>query len=257
VTDPYSCDESLVEPRGRRAVRVLSFVVMLPRSAVMKWLTWLVAVVVVAVPTLSARADPILDGRNDFLPTYTGPHNADLDVWSVNGTIGATEYHLRATLGAPFGSLTPTGIMVWGLDRGQGTARFATGNPPTGFGVLFDAVVTLNTAGVARFNDLLNPANSFNLDPSDVHINGDEVGVDLDRDRIPSTGFDPLDFTFNLWPRSGRPQDVGNRAISDFAPDMGDPSTANAAFSIPEPASVLLFGLAAGVVGVGYRRRKG
>jgi len=223
----------------------------------MKWLTRLLVVAALAVPCSSARANPILDGRNDFLPTYTGPHNGDLDVWSVTGTIGTSQYHLSATLGAPFGSQTPTGILVWGLNRGQGTARFVSGNPSTGAGVLFDSVVTLNTAGVARFNDLLNPANSFNLAPSDVHINGDQVGVDLDRSRVPSTGFSQFGFTFNLWPRSGRPQDVGNAAISDFAPDMGDPASANARFSVPEPASAVLFGLGVGLVGLGVRRRRG
>ena len=66
---------------------------------------------------------------------------------------------------------------------------------------------------------------------------------------LPSTGFEPGHYSFNIWPRSGT---VGGLAtISDFAPDNSDLSAA------PEPASWAMMLGGFGLVGGAMRRRRG
>jgi hypothetical protein len=70
----------------------------------------------------------------------------------------------------------------------------------------------------------------------------------LDAALLPSTGFEFVDYLWNLWPRIG----FGlNNQISDFAPD----NAMERVQAIPEPSSILLLGLGAVAFGaVGWRR---
>jgi hypothetical protein len=107
-------------------------------------------------------------------------------------------------------------------------------------GVLFDKVVVLNnndtspTAGVT------------------VTHSGDELFAIIPLSVLPSTGFAPQNYTWNLWPCDPLFAS-GNAAVSDFAPDNSD-----AAVTLtPEPGALTLAGLGVlGLVCFGRRWRK-
>jgi len=64
----------------------------------------------VAAAPLSAA--PILDAPNDFLPTFNGPHNGDLDVLSAEVFYDGTNFTFRSTENGAIGT-TPDGLFVW------------------------------------------------------------------------------------------------------------------------------------------------
>lgn len=204
------------------------------------------ALAVVALPTSFAQA-AITDPTNDFLGTYTGPHNPDLDVVSVNGLYDATTVTLTGVMAGPIGT-TPTGLYVWGVDRGAGTARFVGGTPSTGAGVLFDTVIVLNQNLTGSVTRLIEGTNSA-LAPGAVSIFGNTITVVVPLAFLPTQGFAVPDYGYNLWPRSG----AGTAAvISDFAPDA---STFKAA-AAPEPGTWAMLIVGFGALGLAMRRQR-
>jgi hypothetical protein len=105
--------------------------------------------VVVAVP---GSATAVSDPSNDFLPTFAGPHNGDLDVVAANVTLDGSNFDFTATMNDVL-ALTPGAVYVFGINRGQGTAKF--GNIGAG-GVLFDSTFVINQNAVGVVNDLIN-----------------------------------------------------------------------------------------------------
>lgn len=83
---------------------------------------------------------------------------------------------------------------------------------------------------------------------TNVSVSGNQFSATVPLSLLPSTGFSPLQYSFNLWPRAG----AGNALISDFSPENAllQPS------AVPEPATwgMLLLGFLA--VG-GILRRRG
>lgn len=204
-----------------------------------------------AAAALPAQA--LTDALNDFLPTYTGPHAADLDVVAsdvVYDPLAAT-YTFSATLAGAVGA-TSGASYIWGLDRGQGTERFVTGTPSVGAGVKFDSVLILRPNGTGQFNDLINNT-QVALPQGSVHITGSVIATDgLAAALFPSLGLAADQFTWNLWPRSGG----GNAAISDFAPDASNAPLHISAVPEPQAAAMLAAGLMvlAGLQARGRRR---
>jgi hypothetical protein len=137
------------------------------------------------------------------------------------------------------------GFYVYGVDRGQGTARFATNGIA---GVLFDMVVIINADGSGRVNDLVGGMPAFVFGAGAAHISGPSFSLDLDDALLPSRGFASAAYTWNLWPRDGT-QPAGFGQISDFAPD-----NSNFATTVPEPASLALAALGMAAL-LGVRRR--
>lgn len=186
------------------------------------------------VPRASS-ATPIVDPAGDFMPTFGGLHNGDLDVLAADVKFDFTNFYFHALLNGPIGQTTG-GIYVLGFNRGAGTAGFGASLGLNG--VLFDRVIVINnndtstTAGVTVTHS---GRDIFAVIPAALPA-------------MASTGFAPQDYTWNLWPRDPLSA-AGVAAISDFAPD-----NSNAAVDVvPEPATLtlLLSGLA-----VGYRKRK-
>ena len=178
------------------------------------------AVVVAMVVGVSGRATAgfITDPTGDFRPTFIGPHNGDLDVTSVDVRLEDSRFFLTATLAGAIGT-TPGALYVWGVNRGAGTARFGAFAP----GVLFDTVVLVRGDGTGSVG-------ATNIS-SGIFINGDTITTRVDASLLPSKGFTPADYTFNLWPRLG----VGNNnQISDFAPDNSNVD----ATVVPEPSTI-------------------
>lgn len=190
---------------------------------------------------LSAAADVISDPTNDFLPSFTGPHNGDLDAVSAQVFFDGANFTFTSTLNGIVGT-TPTGLYVWGIDRGAGTVGF----PAIASGVTFDAIFAINPAGTSTVRDLIS-GTATNI--SAITVSGATVTGVVPASALPSRGLAPTSFLVNLWPRSGA---GGNNVIADFAPDNSD---AGVTVLTPEPATLGLFS-AASVAALALLRRR-
>jgi hypothetical protein len=188
-----------------------------------------------------------IDHANDFLPTYIGPQNGDLDVLSTGATFDGTNFRFTATLNGTVGATTGA-FYVWGVDRGAGTVGFPTLAP----GVRFDTVLIVRPVGT-------NPANAAGnvgantLAPGSISFTANSLSVLVPSTFLPNNGKTFSDYTINLWPRFGGTFNginvTGNPAISDFAPNNSNVQVVTTA---PEPGSLILtilggVGLAAGI----------
>jgi hypothetical protein len=197
-----------------------------------------------------ARAVTFFDPIGDFLPTYIGPQNPDLDVRSIELFQNATTVSLNATIGGLLG-VTPGAVYVWGVNRGAGTEGLLAGSPPVGAGVLFDAVILLRADGtgqVTTFNAGGLPPTTTLLAPGSITTAGGAITAVIPLSLLPSRGFAPTSYLYNLWPRNG----VGsNTQISDFAPNASSVFAA-----VPEPGAWAMMILGFGMIGVALRRRR-
>jgi hypothetical protein len=203
-----------------------------------------VAAVIVSVMCAATAHAAVIDPLGDFLPSYAGPQNGDLDVERVDARItGAGEVRLVGAHAGDIGT-TAGSAYVWGIDRGQGVDVLAMLDPPVGQGVSFDAVAVLFADGTGFVLDLLSPAPPTFLDPSAIAISDDTISATLTQALLPSTGFGFADYGYNLWPRFA-PEGVDpldNAQISDFAPDA---TTFRAVIPLPGALGLQLAGLAA------------
>lgn len=198
----------------------------------------LCAGVVFALAAGSASARTISDPTGDFLPTFVGDKDPDLDVtsFSVSFDSVADAFLIGATFAGDVNPSRP-GAYVLGIDTGTGPAH-----PFGGIGepnVLFNQVALIQKTGAAALS-------GHNLTAT---IAGDSLMLLIPRAFLPSTGFTPQHYGFNLWPRNGL-NAADNTQISDFAPQ-------NALFAAaPEPAAWALMLAGFGVLGGALRRRR-
>lgn len=212
------------------------------------------AAAVAAVPAVS-HAVATVDPAGDLLSTYPGPRGGDLDVVSTDVLYNGNSFRFNTTLAAPVGT-TPGGFYIWGLDRGQGTARFGQftvgGNTYDARGVLFDSVVILRPGGPSQVVDLVAGTPPTTLAGSAVSFSGNDLTGSVAASLLPSLGLAPDQYTYNLWPRftSAAVPLVGNAQITDFAPDNSNNVVSAApAGTVPVP-STLTLGLLSLAIGV-------
>jgi len=186
-----------------------------------------------------ARAVTVVDAKGDFLPSYVGPHLDDLDVTSFSVAYDKTTTLFK--LGATFaGAIDPASVGFYVIGANTGTGLIAP------FASLGQGNVIFNQAIVIR-KDGTGSIGQATLDPASITISGDSLSALIPLSLLPSTGFTPETYGFNIWPRIGLGQ---NSQITDFAPE-------NATLAaVPEPATWTMILLGFGAVGAGLRRRK-
>ncbi len=191
----------------------------------------MVVAVLCMLPALSPAA-VITDPVGDFLSTYTGPRNGDMDVLRAEVLFDGSSYFFTSTSNAAIGT-TPGGVFVWGIDRGAGLPILSAIAP----GVLFDSVVIIVPGG-GSFAQALDTMAITPIPAADVSISGAFLSARVPLTALPSLGAAPAAYTVNLWPRSELL--LIDPVVSDFAPD-----NSNAAVTvIPEPGTSMLLGSA-------------
>jgi hypothetical protein len=191
---------------------------------------FVMAGVAMALGAGGANAKTVSDPTGDFLPSYTGAKDPDLDVTSftVDYNPATSDFSLMATFAGPINP-AEGGLYVIGVDTGLGKSKpFASIGEPN---VAFDQVIILQQSG----------AGSVSGNALTATLSGNEFSVDVPLADLPSTGAQPQDYGFNLWPRNSSNQ------ISDFAPDNALLS------SVPEPSVWAM--MIAGLVMVGGAMR--
>jgi len=208
----------------------------------------LVASALILALGTAAQAASITDPVGDFVPSYTGPHQADLDVtsFSVTYNSGLQTFLLESTMA---GAIDPTkaGFYAIGVNTGTGPNNFAA----IGWaGVRFNQVISVQKNGTGRIG-------ATNLAPGSVTVTGDLLSVLVPLNLLPTTGFTPENYAFNIWPRSSTTP--GTAVISDFAPDNATISSLRLNASAPEPATwatmVIGFGLCGAALRTSRRTR--
>lgn len=198
----------------------------------------LASVAYVLLISSPGSAATVTDATGDFLPSYTGPLLPDLDVTRFSVTYDPLG--MNFLLGARFaGAIDPAtpGLYVIGVNTGTGVI-----DPFDGIGqgnVIFNQAIVVQKTGASNLGT--------------ATISGNTMSAIVPLAALPSTGFSPLNYGFNIWPRTAPPPS-GNEVISDFSPE-------NATLSaVPEPSSwamlLLGFGLVGGVVRSARRRQK-
>jgi hypothetical protein len=193
----------------------------------------------------SAHAATRSDPAGDFLPSFIGPNNPDLDALSVTVSLDGSNFLISATEAGPIG-LTNGSEFVFGVNTGGAFALFGADQP----GVLFDDVIVLapNATGFVADN-LTGMTTVTGLASGTVTVSGDTISAVVPIADLPSTGLVPAAYGFSLWPRLATMAD-GFADIADFAPN-------NTTFTaVPEPANWALMIVGFGALGATLRMKR-
>jgi hypothetical protein len=184
----------------------------------------------------AAHATTVADPTGDFLPSFVGAHDADLDVTSFGVTWdpGKAAFLLQATFA---GAIDPgkAGFYVIGVNTGTGAIKpFASIGEPK---VIFNQAIVIQKSGAGAVS-------GHNVAAT---IAGDSFSAWVPVSFLPSTGFSPGQYGFNLWPRNTGP---GLGSISDFAPQNATVT------GVPEPTTWALALAGFALMGVALRRQR-
>jgi hypothetical protein len=210
-----------------------------------------VAAALAGSPRVSA-AQVISDPVGDFRAPYVlagNPTTGDLDVTGAAVYFTGSSFIFTGTTNGNIPAGAPANqAYIFGIDRGAGAPRFAGLGLP---GILFDAVVIVRPNGPDVFNICFPVACNLAL-PAAATFTNNTFSVVVPSALLPSTGFTPGNYTFNLWPRLiGQNGGDANLEIPDFAPDNENFAVAAV---VPEPATLLL--LAPALAGLALVRRR-
>jgi hypothetical protein len=220
----------------------------------MRRLSLLGLVMCAALITSASPAGAATDPAGDFLSTYTGAHDGDMDILNASVAFDGVNFRLAATLNGPVGE-TPNSLYTWAINRGGGTDRLAARTPPLGTSILFDAVAVL-FPDASALEVVIPPAGPPVGTPltGAVVIDGDTITGLIPLALLPSNGFDPRDYTFTLFTR----QRV-TAGVDGFNSEIGDLAAPQHA-SVPEPATWAMMLIGFGGLGAAVRaarRRNG
>jgi PEP-CTERM motif len=200
-----------------------------------------------AAIALAAAAGPtfavtITDPINDYLPSYAGLIESDLDLTSFTVSYNAVTqvFTLGGTVSAVINPANKGQYFI-GVNTGAGAfAPFASIGQPL---VAVDQAVIINQDGTGSLNGMP-------LALSDISISGNSFSANVALILLPTTGATADHYQFSLWSRASAI--LGNLGIADFAPE-------NALLSIAPVPEAGTWGMAIvglGAVGVGLRRRR-
>lgn len=201
-----------------------------------------------AAAALPSAALAVVDPAGDFLATYTGPQNGDLDILSATAAFDGSGLTLTTQANGAVGG-TAGGFYAWGVNRGAGTpGLFQSTAPAIGAWVLHDAVVILrpNLTGTVVLIGAGGALTFTNLEAGSIAVAGDTIRGVVPIGLLPSTGFATEDYSYAAWTRSAP---GSNAFVADFA---SDGSTFAA---VPQPATWLCLILGFAAVGGTMRRR--
>jgi hypothetical protein len=190
----------------------------------------------------AAQATTVTDPTGDYLTSYTGPHQADLDVTSLSVMFNAStdSFLVQSTMAGLIDTTLP-GFYVIGINTGTGAGPFGAIGAPD---VLFNQAIAVQKNGTATIGGTA-------LTPGSVTIGGNALSVVIPLSLLPTTGFDPLQYGFSIWPRSA--VTGGLPTISDFAPDN---ATVAAGGAVPEPANWMMMLGGFGLIGGALRHQR-
>jgi hypothetical protein len=185
----------------------------------------------------AANAFAVTDASGDFLASFTGQHDAALDiVWAdVAFDAAHNDFVLRARTAGPIAGTHAA--YVFGLDLG-GTPKkpFASIGEP---GVAFTSAITLASNGTGAVAGTAIA----------THVHGDEIDAIVPAALLPTIGIADTDVTWALWSIDSTVTGLARNA--DFAPD-GDIRVS----AVPEPAPIASMLAGLGLLGFAARRRQ-
>jgi hypothetical protein len=198
------------------------------------------ALALLCLASSPASAVTIADPVGDWVPSYDGPKNADLDVtsFSVNYDTALSRFLLSAVFAGTINPADP-GFYIIGVNTGTGPNNFAA--PPINLpGITFNTVIRINKDGTSTVSGVT------------TTVSGDHFDSIVPLSSLPaSTGRAPVDYGFNLWPRGGNPSPTLTQPIADFAPNNG-----LLAASVPEASTWGMMVLGVGAIAAFMRRRR-
>jgi hypothetical protein len=211
-----------------------------------------VAAALAAASIATANA-AVTDATGDVVGSFTGTFTPSLDIVSANVQYLAdtNRFFVTATLNGPALNAGTGASFIWGINRGEGTARFAAG----GFtNILFDSTIQLTLGGTFNVNRLIEASLLTNIDPGLNGVSpfdGNTISGFINASLLPSRGFAFDQYQWNFWPRVATP--TGLPGIPDFAPN-----NAMQLVETPEPGSMglLALGLSLTLIAAHRSRRR-